>query len=85
MGLNGGSKRSLIRSLTKQWGATSVFVETKLRGVDNALFKEVWANRWMDEFHLDAVGRSGGILVMWDKRYWKGELIGLLVRCLHVN
>lgn len=25
--------------------------------------------------HTDAIGRSGGILVMWDKRYWEGELV----------
>ena len=55
-----------------------------MRGVDNALFKEVWANRWMGEFHLDAMCRSGGIVVMWDKRYWKGELIvttGQMLAC----
>ncbi|WMV48115.1 hypothetical protein MTR67_041500 [Solanum verrucosum] len=51
--------------------------ERQLRGVGNALFKEVWYNSWMGEFHLDAVGRSGGIVVMWDKKYWKGELIGI--------
>lgn len=38
-------------------------------------FNQLWQNRWMGEFHADAIGRSGGIVVMWDKRVWKGELV----------
>ncbi|CAN4128194.1 unnamed protein product [Withania somnifera] len=45
--------------------------ETKLMGVGNALLKEVWHNRWMGEFHLDAVEKSSG-----------GELIGMVGQML---
>ncbi|PHT30775.1 hypothetical protein T459_35718 [Capsicum annuum] len=51
-------------------------------GRNTALFKEVWHNRWMGEFHLDAVGRSGRKVVIWDKRQWKWELIGIVGQML---
>ncbi|KAG5609421.1 hypothetical protein H5410_020702 [Solanum commersonii] len=52
-----------------------VLVETKLGGSEVNVFKQLWQNRWIGEFHLDAIGRSGGIVVMWDKRVWRGELV----------
>lgn len=76
-GVEWGEQQEFVRGLTKQCGAdVYVFLETKLTGGDATLLKEVWHNRWLEEFHLDAVGRSGGIVVMWDKRYWMGELVG---------
>lgn len=55
-----------------------------MTGVDTQLIKQLWFNRWLGELHLEAVGRSGGVTVSWDKRMWKGELVeasGLVITC----
>jgi len=84
-GANNENKRRLIRSLLQQWGADIyVLVETKLTGADTQLIKQLWFNRWLGELHLEAVGRSGGIAVLWDRRMWKGELVeasGQVITC----
>lgn len=43
-------------------------------GADRNL-PQLWHNKWMREVHMDAIGRSGGIVVMWDKRYREGKLV----------
>lgn len=37
--------------------------------------KHLCSSRWADYVKLEANDRSGGILIMRDKRTWKGELI----------
>ncbi|KAG5616387.1 hypothetical protein H5410_016211 [Solanum commersonii] len=75
-GLNGESKRALVRNLLLQWGDDiHVLVETKLTRNDSNLYQQIWINRWLGEAHVEAIGRSGGIVVLWDKRVWKGEMV----------
>ncbi|KAG5601657.1 hypothetical protein H5410_033027 [Solanum commersonii] len=74
-GLNGESKRALVRNLLLQWGEDiHVLVETKLTRNDPNLYQQIWNNRWLGEAHVEAIGRSGGIVVLWDKRVCKGEM-----------
>ena len=69
-------KKGIVRRLFQHWEADIyVLVETKLGGSEVNVFKQLWQNRWMGELHLDAIGRSGGIVVMWDKRVWRRELV----------
>lgn len=75
-GVNCEYKRRLVRRVIQQWGADIyVLVETKLTEKETHVFRQLWQNRWMGECHLNATGRSGGIVVMWDKRYWRGEVV----------
>lgn len=69
-------KKGIVRRLFQHWEADIyVLVETKLGGSEVNVFKQLWQNRWMKEFHLDVIGRSDGIVVMWDKRVWRRELV----------
>ncbi|KAF3662155.1 THO complex subunit 2 [Capsicum annuum] len=57
-----------------------VLVETCLVGAEAPVIKHLWHNKLLEEIHLDAIGGSGGIVVMWDKRckkYPSMELRGL--------
>ncbi|KAH0737958.1 hypothetical protein KY290_036663 [Solanum tuberosum] len=49
--------------------------ETKLWGTVEEYFHQLWGNRWVGGLWIDSIGKSGGIIVLWDKREWKGELI----------
>ncbi|KAG5600840.1 hypothetical protein H5410_032210 [Solanum commersonii] len=42
---------------------------------DSNLYQQIWNNIWLGEAHVEASGRSGGIVVLWDKRVWKGEMV----------
>jgi len=75
-GLNGSDKRDTVMKLIHQWEADIyVLVETKLEGSIDGLIPNIWENRWMGEVHKEAMGSSGGIAILWDKRVWKGELV----------
>ncbi|KAG5630768.1 hypothetical protein H5410_002485 [Solanum commersonii] len=60
-GLNGESKRALV--------------ETKITRNESNLYQQIWNNRWLGEAQVEAIGRSGGIVVLWDKRVWKGKMV----------
>lgn len=67
-GLNGDNKRRLVRNLIQQWGVDiNVIVETKLRGSNSNLIQQLWRNEGMRKIHMEVIGRSGRIMVMWDK------------------
>lgn len=36
---------------------------------------ELWGGRWVKYACLQAGGTRGGILILWDSRLWKGEVI----------
>lgn len=75
-GLNDIDKRRVIKSLIHDWRADIYcFQETKMEGDYGEVVKHLFSNRWADYVGLEANGRSGGILIMWDKRVWAGELI----------
>ncbi|KAG5588493.1 hypothetical protein H5410_048927 [Solanum commersonii] len=72
-GVNSEEKRGLVRRAIQQWRADiCVLVKTKLTENETQVYRQLWKNRWMGECHLNAIGRSGGIVVMWDKRYCRG-------------
>lgn len=82
-GLNDENKRGLVRNLVSQWRADIyVLVETKLMGNVSNLLHTIWNNRWVGELHLEAVGSSRGILILWDKRVWEGELVESGEQCI---
>lgn len=51
-----------------------VFSRDKTGGGDCKIVKEIWGSRWADYVQLEASGTRGGILIMWDKRIWEGEV-----------
>ncbi|KAG5595083.1 hypothetical protein H5410_036315 [Solanum commersonii] len=52
-----------------------ILVETKLgRNIDR-LIHSIWDNRWVGEIHLEADGSRGEIIILWDRRAWKGEMV----------
>ena len=68
-GLNDGSKRIQVRNLLHRWKADIVCLqETKLAGVTPALIRSIWRGKFVDWICLDAIGASGGIILLWDNR-----------------
>ncbi|CAN4080374.1 unnamed protein product [Withania somnifera] len=56
------------------WGANIyVLVETKQDGSPDIMYPSIWSNRCKGGMHKVAVGSRGRILIMWNKRIWKGE------------
>lgn len=58
------------------------FQETKMEGERGAVVRSLCSNRWADYGGLESNGRSGGILIMWDKRVWAGELVNTGLHCI---
>jgi hypothetical protein len=68
-GLNEGRKRLKIRNLLSQWKVDIVCLqETKLKLVSNQLVHSLWRCPYKEWCHVDSIGASGGILLMWDRR-----------------
>ncbi|XP_075087637.1 uncharacterized protein LOC142169644 [Nicotiana tabacum] len=75
-GLNDGEKRRLIKTVLNEWRCDVVVLqETKIEGDISRVARHLWGSRWVDFVNLEAIGTSGGILIMWDKRLLEGELI----------
>nr|XP_009770786.1 PREDICTED: uncharacterized protein LOC104221413 [Nicotiana sylvestris] len=51
--------------------------ESKLEGDVQSFVKQIWGFRWVIFGCLEASGSRGGILVLWDSRSWKGEVINV--------
>ena len=68
-GLNEGKKRSRVRRLLRQWKVDIVcFQETKLDMITPSVVQSLWSCPYMEWCHMDSIGASGGILLMWDRR-----------------
>jgi hypothetical protein len=68
-GLNEGRKRLKIRNLLSKWKVDIVCLqETKLKLVSNKLVQSLWRCPYKEWCHVDSIGASGGILLMWDRR-----------------
>lgn len=75
-GLNDGEKRELIKTALNEWRCDVVVLqETKIQGDISRVARHLWGSRWVDFVNLEAIGTSGGILIMWDKRILEGQLI----------
>lgn len=73
-GLNEAEKRSTIKSLFHKWKADIVCLqETKIEDWSPLLIRQVWGNRWVEWATLNSIGRSGGVIVLWDKRQWSNR------------
>lgn len=73
--MNNGRKRMVIKNLMRSWKADVVcFQETKVEGDISNMVKEVWGNKWAHFAQLEASGTRGGVVIMWDKRVWDGEI-----------
>lgn len=60
------------------WEADIVCLqESKLEGNTEEKVKEIWGNRWANYIQLEASGTRGGIVIIWDKREWIGEVSSL--------
>jgi hypothetical protein len=68
-GLNEGRKRLKIRNLLSKWKIDIVCLqETKLKMVSNQIVHSLWRCPYKEWCHVDSIGASGGILLMWDRR-----------------
>lgn len=73
-GLNEADKRSTIKSMIYKWRADIVCLqETKIEDGSSQRIRQVWGNRWVEWAAMNSIGRSGGIIVLWDKRQWSNR------------
>ncbi|XP_075112012.1 uncharacterized protein LOC142182049 [Nicotiana tabacum] len=49
--------------------------ETKVEGDIKEIVSQIWGGRWVRYASLEASGTRGGILLLWDCRVWKGEVL----------
>ncbi|KAG5571544.1 hypothetical protein H5410_061310 [Solanum commersonii] len=77
-------KGVLSGNMIRTWKANVVcFQETKWREIANKV-KEMRGSRWAITCNFEASGTRGGIVIMWDKRRWVGEVssVGAFWFCL---
>jgi len=75
-GLNNKEKRETVKSLISGWRANIICLqETKLAGNITEVANQIWGGRWIRHACLEASGTRGGIILMWDERAWKGEVL----------
>ena len=59
-----------MKNLLKQWKADVIFLqETKLEHVTRGSLSSLWGSQFVDWLFVGSIGASGGILLMWDKRF----------------
>ena len=90
-GLGDKSKRMAVKRSLKRLNPELVLIqETKKDIIDMVLVKELWCSKDIGWSFVDAIGRSGGILTMWDEskisviEVLKGGY-SLTVKCLTIN
>lgn len=75
-GLNKIDKRRLVKNSFIDWGADIICLqETKLEGDVEDIVDYIWGGRWASYDCLEASGTRGGIMMIWDRRVWKGEIL----------
>ncbi|KAG5615818.1 hypothetical protein H5410_015642 [Solanum commersonii] len=60
LGLNNRDRNRLVKSLVVDW---------------NADIMSLWGGRWVRFSCLEPSGTRGGILLLWDSRVWKSEIL----------
>jgi len=75
-GLNSRDKRRVVKNIMGDWKADIICLqETKLQGDLTGLVMQIWGGRWIKMACLEASGTRGGIMMLWDSRIWKGEVL----------
>lgn len=75
-GLNIRYKRRLVKSIVFDWKANNYcFEKTKLEGDITKLVNKIQGIRWIKYEYLEAGGTRKGILMMWDGKILKGEVL----------
>ncbi|XP_070007559.1 uncharacterized protein [Nicotiana sylvestris] len=75
-GLNDKKKREIIKSQVQNWRADIICMqETKVEGDIEEIIRQICGGRWVRYASLEASGTRGGILMLWDCRVWKGEVL----------
>ena len=90
-GLGDKSKRMVIKRSLKRLNPDLVLIqETKKDSIDINIIKELWSSKDIGWAFVEAIGRSGGMLTMWDES--KVSVIEVLkggyslsVKCLTIN
>lgn len=72
-GIGGEGEKELIKDiLCKEKPDIVVFQETRKESIERKLMGSVWGVRFKDWTFLPSIGRSGGILMVWDTRVVRG-------------
>ena len=67
-GLGDKSKRMVIKRSLKRLNPDLVLIqETKKDSIDINIIKELWSSKDIGWSFVEAIGRSGGMLTMWDE------------------
>uniref|UniRef100_A0A0V0GZQ7 Putative ovule protein n=1 Tax=Solanum chacoense TaxID=4108 RepID=A0A0V0GZQ7_SOLCH len=75
-GLNNRDKRRVIKNIVGDWKADIICLqETKLQGDITELVRQIWGDRWVKMACLELSGTRGGIMMLWDSRIRKGEVL----------
>ena len=68
-GLNSSHRCELIRYWLRKWNCDVVCLqETKLADFDLQLVRSLWGNSFVDWEMFPALGTTGGVLLLWDRR-----------------
>ena len=71
-GINDRDKKVLLKSFLRDWKCDLVCLqETKMEAISLSDVRALWGNHFVDFAALNAVGLSGGVLVMWDKSVYR--------------
>ena len=72
-GVGRREKRRVIKEmLCREKPDIVILQETKKETIDNKLVSSLWGIRFKEWAVLPSVGRSGGILMIWDVRIFRG-------------
>ena len=71
-GLNKRNKHLRVSNILRVLKADIVCLqETKLQGMSHNIVHNFWGSSRVDWCCLDSSGALGGILIMWDNRWWR--------------
>lgn len=69
-GRGGATRRLVVKALLRRHKVQlALFQETKLKGIDDIVIREIWGRKNVRWAAADADGSSGGILILWDSRF----------------
>lgn len=67
-GLGSPKKIAEIKNYLKDINPSIIIIqESKAKEIDRAFIKSIWSSRYVGWVHKDAIGASGGIIIMWNE------------------